>query len=920
MPVGGSSTYEPFEVEGLMSGGRVRPPPSSNTKARASSSSPLEAFVAQACEPANRTRSIGVVAVTLLLVIVVAVHVNVNVSGGGEGEGAGSLLPSSAGGGSNSFVFTDPADTVNAEGGGGGDGEIVFADPVVDSPKGGSSGDEPAPADPPPQEEVKAKEEEEAPPPPPKNKPSSKVPPLEPDLEAGPIPDDKKSDLYQQWGGFSFWDGDEDIRPADDYMNNHPNHDIPGDDFPQDAWQTDAVYVNHYLDAGGKLVDRTMEAIFTEYGHGKPLPPQELATRRAMFHWEKIDLAAENEPPPPFRHATGSFDIGGWTTKRSFDGLVRRLLHAMMTKDTFTVVVTGHGAAQGEGNHFHQSYAMQFHRIMKPIFERLGVTLITHNFGQDGMGALDGGIAARDIYGHEIDLFLWDGSGTVADEYGQELVDLLLRQVLMSGNRVPLIWSTRSFDLLKLYHDEADVDVGEWGSGYAGLPETVDEGQADSLPWAAKYMKCSNDHPELCNDHRYSAVCWIDRPDGIKPARDQLDHPEGQDKGQPSWRNHQLQGRVLAFAVLEGLEVALNSWMEGTMTGQPLDDDYWHVTEYYDNIRHKMRNLNPTAGSCPAIANKEHLPARMCTTPMNGRTQYTPRAEKSLASIIKAAPSGYIPTNELKPLYEGLDVHNPIYDIPDGQIDVLTIAMGRRRRLQGAENVALPQVNKMDAIDKQDLASSSSPSLRRRLDEDIIPGEGWDIAMEPQGQCDGKYSSVCAHDENQACFLSGQQASRGALVGCEWSGWLVMTLNAVKEGIVVMKLQTWHAENDNPRTKDWTSVNGKRRLGEQEDTTVHDADSIMVVAQSDLSRRQMRSYDTLNLPDSFAFDYAINGKITTLNKDEFLAKVNQQRVGQTLTLLDDPEFTKEDENVEVAIRLRGAERNVFFGVSHIYWA
>jgi hypothetical protein len=35
----------------------------------------------------------------------------------------------------------------------------------------------------------------------------------------------------------------------------------------------------------------------------------------------------------------GNNGHGGWTTKRSFDGLVRRLLHAMNTNDEFVVVM-----------------------------------------------------------------------------------------------------------------------------------------------------------------------------------------------------------------------------------------------------------------------------------------------------------------------------------------------------------------------------------------------------------------------------------------------------------------------------------------------------------------------------------------------------------------------------------------------------
>jgi hypothetical protein len=44
------------------------------------------------------------------------------------------------------------------------------------------------------------------------------------------------------------------------------------------------------------------------------------------------------------------------------------------------------------------------------------------------------------------------------------------------------------------------------------------------------------------------------------------------------------------------------------------------------------------------------------------------------------------------------------------------------------------------------------------------------------------------------------------------------------------------------------------------------------------------------------------------------------RIVETWTLLDDPEFTNDPQDVEVAIRLRGSGRQLVFGVTHIYWA
>ena len=86
-------------------------------------------------------------------------------------------------------------------------------------------------------------------------------------------------------------------------------------------------------------------------------------------------------------------------------------------------------------------------------------------------------------------------------------------------------------------------------------------------------------------------------------------------------------------------------------------------------------------------------------------------------------------------------------------------------------------------------------------------------------------------------------------------------------------------------------------------------------------RELMRSYETPELPETFIFEYAINGKVTTLSKEQFLEQKKQlQRVVETLTLLDDPDFTSESKAVEIAVRMRGCGRQCTFGVSHVYWA
>lgn len=123
-----------------------------------------------------------------------------------------------------------------------------------------------------------------------------------------------------------------------EYLIPYPNRDIPRDKFPADAWQTDTGKVKAYLNDASKLIDTAMEAILAEYGRAGDEPFQE---RMSMFELDFIEFPADTKMP--------GHDKGGYTTERSFDGLVRRILHALMTNDTFTVVLGGHSAAAAHG-------------------------------------------------------------------------------------------------------------------------------------------------------------------------------------------------------------------------------------------------------------------------------------------------------------------------------------------------------------------------------------------------------------------------------------------------------------------------------------------------------------------------------------------------------------------------------------------
>lgn len=89
-------------------------------------------------------------------------------------------------------------------------------------------------------------------------------PPPDPDAI---LPDeDTMKKLAADHGKWRFWDGEEEDRPNNDKLCDDfpPYCDISGDDFPDDSWQADAVYVNHILNDADGLLARAMEAIFAE--------------------------------------------------------------------------------------------------------------------------------------------------------------------------------------------------------------------------------------------------------------------------------------------------------------------------------------------------------------------------------------------------------------------------------------------------------------------------------------------------------------------------------------------------------------------------------------------------------------------------------------------------------------------------------
>jgi hypothetical protein len=299
---------------------------------------------------------------------------------------------------------------------------------------------------------------------------------------------------------------------------------------------------------------------------------------------------------------------------------------------------------------------------------------------------------------------------------------------------------------------------------------------------------------------------------------------------------------------------------------------------------------------------------------------------------LRPAADGYVPRNEAKLSYEGPDVHNKCYDVHG--IDVLAVIAGRRRldELQSREPVSeWEEWNEPPeaAMLHEQIVTNTTPSQlptgldtpsRRLGGSGIVPGKGWQVIGEPAGTCDGEYDSICGRSITSDCPLRGHHDERGFLGGTEYSGWVVMDIPDMKEGILMLKFWHWRKAEEVTRTDGWTTVNNEKRMlrsaALSNYTDVSDDEYEYLDSESQPNQRRR-----LDIPDGFLFDYAINGKITTLNKEQFTEKLKSvQRVIDIITLLDDPNFTKAPTNVEVAFRMRECGRECTLALTHVYWA
>eukprot|EP00978_Attheya_sp_CCMP212_P047700 scaffold422995_cov55-Attheya_sp.AAC.1 len=221
---------------------------------------------------------------------------------------------------------------------------------------------------------------------------------------------------------------------------------------------------------------------------------------------------------------------------------------------------------------------------------------------------------------------------------------------------------------------------------------------------------------------------------------------------------------------------------------------------------------------------------------------------------------------------------------------------------------------------------------------DVVPGRGWVYFEQVTGTCDGSAQSDCRHQTSSDCLMSGHNDATGGIYGDALSGWLVLTVPKVKEGVILLRMENWIEPASNPMTQDWTDVND----GKTTDTKPYFTDSPTSVPTTKATpQQQPKQADKKEQEDAggrrrlavpkdgfFKFDIAVNGNITTYSRAEFQS-VSEIVKNMALwpALLDESMSQREwkegedGETFEVAIRIRSdTGRDATVRISHVYYA
>jgi hypothetical protein len=214
-------------------------------------------------------------------------------------------------------------------------------------------------------------------------------------------------------------------------------------------------------------------------------------------------------------------------------------------------------------------------------------------------------------------------------------------------------------------------------------------------------------------------------------------------------------------------------------------------------MRDAVRGANAAATGCGQLFG---VAPRLCATPMTGAARadaaQRPPTARAYAASSGPSPSGCVPEVSAGGGAPGGGIRaSPRSALPGarwtsrrsrgrcpskgGRRTLSSLTRTQRHHRTGgdrSENATLSRRQRRD--DSLFLDSSIPPPPPK-----IILCEGWSVNGHPSGFCDGTSNSVCGRQKSSNCLMSGHNDGRGAMEVDALSGWQVLQLADVTEGL-----------------------------------------------------------------------------------------------------------------------------------------
>ena len=272
---------------------------------------------------------------------------------------------------------------------------------------------------------------------------------------------------------------------------------------------------------------------------------------------------------------------------------------------------------------------------------------------------------------------------------------------------------------------------------------------------------------------------------------------------------------------------------------------------------------------------------------LQARTGFTPRSyphQSSIRSILTLEMAAKVPLSKPN-VYDAPDVFNPALHPPRGEVDVLSIVEnGLQFRSTLSPSYADFYVPTTTSVRGRSCEGNDGSSITSCQE----PGDGITVLAYPGDHlCDGTVNSFCNRGVDNNCLLDAHNFGRGGLRFDSEGGWVVMNVPDVRHGYIVLLIESWHRHGD--------AVPG---------------------------RNPIKWRPTYQLCTDFKFEYSIDGKVTSLDRDQYNERKQEiQHLVETLTVLEDPNMNGDHEKtIEVAIRITGCKKENVFMLTHVYWA